>query len=80
MRQNRFKNVLKMSNFHFYHFQENFHLNYHFDENLVPVFLLPEGTYKIIASMSMNNVVLAKGNVVFDLVVYSSEKQKNRMG
>ncbi|XP_026474827.1 uncharacterized protein LOC113378502 [Ctenocephalides felis] len=59
---------------------DNYHVNYHLDEDLFPAFLLPEGTWKLAGNLSVAKNLVVGLNCVFDIVTYSSEKQKNKMG
>ncbi|XP_026474815.1 uncharacterized protein LOC113378493 [Ctenocephalides felis] len=59
---------------------DNYHLNYRHDDDFLPAFFLPEGTWKIVANMTMPKLMIARVNFVFDIVTYSSEKQKNKLG
>lgn len=52
----------------------------HWNEDLLPAFFLPQGKWRTLLTVKEKTELLIEGNVNFEIVEYTSEKQKKYMG
>lgn len=57
-------------------FQDNYYAHIHVEESKLPAYFFPPGKYKLQLILSSHGKKIADTFIGFDLIMYSSEKQK----
>lgn len=63
-----------------YLFQQNIYLKLHVNEDFMPKFLLPKGRWRLWTRFDDGDANMGESSVTFEIVEYSSEKQKKKLG